>query len=93
MLRLLRYRLSRGLTQAQAAHMVGVSIPTWRRWEEGPTGWMPPSRSAKLTSARFQAWYLEGDWERGCALAATAAGAVPSLPRREAVEGLVNSAD
>jgi transcriptional regulator with XRE-family HTH domain len=80
MLRLLRYRLSRGLTQAQAAALVGVSIPTWRRWEEGPDGWMPPNRSALLTPHRFQAWYCEGDWERGCALATTATARGYLLP-------------
>lgn len=43
--RLRRFRTDRGLTQTDAAKLVGVDLRTWQRWEGGESS---PSRTAAL---------------------------------------------
>jgi len=37
-------RLARGLTQADAADLIGVSVRSWRSWEDG----IPPPKPFRL---------------------------------------------
>jgi len=40
-----QWRSDLGLTQPQMARYVGVSIHTWRKWEQGQHGWPEAAQS------------------------------------------------
>ena len=54
---LLLFRRTLGLTQSEAARMLGVTRVTWNRWENGRTH--PPDFLLKVLQVAIQAWKRE----------------------------------
>ena len=54
---LILFRQTLGLTQSEAARMLGVTRVTWNRWENGRTH--PPDFLLKVLQVAIQTWKRE----------------------------------